>query len=76
MQNQKQYCENLYKEYKELLSNTQLHAEFVIPGKELNPQYIKPEDLIKCHEVQKELVKKCKPFLDLNPEEWFEIERD
>lgn len=75
MEDQKEYCENLYKEYKELLPKTKFHAERLVPGKKLTPKYIKPEDLMKRHEIQKELAKKCKSYLDLKPHEWFEIER-
>ena len=74
MEDKKQYCENLYKEYLELKSKAQLRARITIHNKD-GSLYIKPEDLRRRHEIKKELVEKCKPYLNLKSYQWFEIGR-
>lgn len=73
---QKEYCEALHKEYKELQATTTFHVETPSSGKQFNPQYIDPVALSRRHEIAKELVGICKPFLSLERRDWFEIERD
>lgn len=73
---QKEYCEALYKEYKELKATSTFHVETLSPDKQLNPQYIDPVALSRRHEIAKELVGVCKPLLSLERRDWFEIERD
>ncbi len=77
MENQKQYCENLYQEYirlKAIIDNA-FQVQNYYPGRELDS---KPapliEDMERFYEAKKELKEKCKLFLNLKPGEWFEIE--
>jgi hypothetical protein len=77
MNRQKEYCENLYKEYKELRPKTCMKTMDHIPGKTFdNIPCIKPEDLTRRKDVAKEIREKCKESLGLKPEKWAEIEGD
>lgn len=78
MENKKEYCENLHKEYKELKKEIDYAfelREYHTGGKMEEARPLPPEKNMKRFpEVKKELREKCKPYLDLEPGEWFEIE--
>lgn len=76
MDNQKEYCENLYQEYLKLKSMVKnairlkdYHNNRPMEV-DLEPPYEKME---RSQDVKKELVEKCGQFLDLTPSERFEI---
>ena len=78
-ENQKQYCENLYQEYRKLEAEVKgafLSQEY-ISGKDLSAGKPLPTENIEKRymEVKKELTEKCKSDLVLKPDEWFEIEK-
>jgi len=78
MENKKQYCGNLYQEYKKLLPKSKMDAYDLSPSGKINHPipFIKSEDMVRIKKVKKELVGKCKSFLNLKPYEWFEIDRE
>ena len=76
MEKQKEYCENLYRKYRELEVKTNMKDETISSGKEFNPPHIKSEDLLQRKKIVQEIKEKCKKFLDLKPEKWFEIEKN
>lgn len=68
MENEKQYCENLIKKWKELReklpwAQEPSHAGDVIPGR------ITPEEMQELSDTEKELKEKCLEFLSLE-EQW------
>lgn len=71
-------CEKLYKEYQTLREKTRIKVETLTPGKEIKPQEVAMEDLLRKEEVRKELLEKCRKegSLQLTQEEWFEIENE
>ena len=73
MTDKKMLCETLYKEYLELEKKTHIKVELYTPGKDLTPQSINPDDLIKKEELRKKLLD-CKDCLNLKDADWFEIE--
>jgi hypothetical protein len=76
MNKQKEYCENLYKEYKELRPKTCIRTCSRIPGKDYNCNSVVPKDLARKKDIVKEMREKCKESLGLKPEKWAEIEGD
>ena len=73
---QKQACEELYREYKELEEKTKLRSRPHQPGKSIAPQTITTEEILRKEGLRKTLVEQCHDFLEekLNPDELFEIE--
>lgn len=75
---QKADCENLYREYlslKEKLDNV-LQVHEVVPGK---PREVLPlifGDMVKQGELAILLRNQCKECLNIDPSDWFNIERD
>ena len=78
MENKKEYCENLYQEYQKLKKEIDYAFELrdYHPGGKMEARPLPPEeDMKRFPEVKKELREKCRPYLDLDPGEWFEIEQ-
>jgi len=73
MTEKRQVCEQLWEEYKTLSEKTHINVESYVPGKPLTPHYIDPNDLVKKEELRLKLLD-CKEVLNLNPEQWFDIE--
>lgn len=73
---QKIKCGELYKEYKELAERTRIRVQEYVPGKDLESQTIKPDELLRKEEIRKKLLEQCKDFLvsELTPDDFFEIE--
>lgn len=70
-------AEQDYFEYDALKSRTTFVVNEVKPGKSIGPAaYIKPDELLRRHELAKKLVDSYKHVLDLKPGEWFDIEQD
>jgi len=72
MKYNKNYCENLYKEYKELDAEIGPIIQDYVPGKKLIIKDISSEDLEKLGKIKKELTTKCRSYLE--SEKLFEIE--
>lgn len=87
--NKEFYCQNcsnawysdpvaykLYMEYLELIPRTTLIAQTIKSGGSYTVQHIDYEGLVRRKELAKILSEKYKSYLDVNPGEWYEIERD
>ena len=55
MENKKEYCENLYNKYKELMEKTKLEAHNIKPGGKINAKYIDIKDIKEKIKVKEEL---------------------
>jgi len=78
MKNKKEYCENLYEEYKELKNKIDYAFELrdYHSDKKMDERPLpKKTDMKRLVEAKKELQEKCKLCLNLSPEEWLEIKK-
>ena len=66
----------LYFEYGDLRPRTTMVAQTMKPGGTYTAVYIKPEELMRRHELAKILFDKYRSCLDLGAEEWYDIELD
>ena len=55
MKNQKEYCENLYNKYKELMEKTKLEAHDIKPEWKINAKYLDIKDMEEKIKVKEEL---------------------
>ncbi len=69
-------AKKVYFEYANLKPRTTLVAHVMKPDGTYTPQYIKPEELMRRKELARMLSSTYKSHLNLDPGEWFEIERD
>jgi hypothetical protein len=67
-------AEKLYFEYVGLKERTTLVAKTMKPGGTYTAQYINPQELMRRGELAKILFLKYKSYLDISPEEWYNIE--
>lgn len=75
MNHSSESCQKLYKEYLKLKEKTQLVIHSV-EEKEVKPQILDPEDLLRKEEMRRELISNCRKYLSLTPEQWIELEND
>lgn len=63
MDNKKEYCQNLYKKYRELREKTKLEAQEVGPDGRYNSQYINLQEFEEMLKTRDEL-ENCLNYLD------------
>lgn len=68
--------EELYSEYRKLVTSTHIEAQILKPGQPYKVSYIKPEELMRRKEVAKELVNNYKDFFQDKSAEWFDLVSD
>ena len=55
MENQKEYCENLYNKYKQLMKKTKLEVHDIKPGRKIDAKYIDIKDIEEKIKVKEKL---------------------
>lgn len=65
MEDKKEYCQNLFQEYKKLRERTKLEAQTLRPGGRIKAKHIEVEDIKNLIKI-KEKIKECLELLEDN----------
>jgi hypothetical protein len=78
MSNKLSNCEQLYKEYKQLLDETNIVVQDYRPGEKLVPQSLDLEKVLRRESLKNKILTECRDYIDktLTPEEIFLIENN
>jgi len=66
MENKKEYCQNLYKEWKKLKKKTSEIKKISIFGEPKDSSYISSEEREKLDKIKQELISKCQKYLSIS----------